>query len=57
MLRQFGIALPEGMRLQLKNIAAVAVHAQLPAFAKPGRRSTSRSPRWPTPRACAAAHC
>ena len=37
MLRQFGIALPEGMRLQLKNIAAVAVHAQLPAFAKPGQ--------------------
>ncbi|MBK8992101.1 MAG: flagellar basal body P-ring protein FlgI [Gammaproteobacteria bacterium] len=37
MLRQFGIALPEGMRLQLKNIAAVAVHAQLPPFAKPGQ--------------------
>jgi flagellar P-ring protein precursor FlgI len=37
MLRQFGIALPEGMRLQLKNVAAVAVHAQLPAFARPGQ--------------------
>ena len=37
MLRQFGIALPEGTRLQLKNVAAVAVHAQLPAFAKPGQ--------------------
>ncbi len=37
MLRQFGIALPEGVRLQLKNIAAVAVHGQLPAFAKPGQ--------------------
>jgi flagellar P-ring protein precursor FlgI len=37
MLRQFGIALPEGVRLQLKNIAAVAVHGQLPPFAKPGQ--------------------
>jgi flagellar P-ring protein FlgI len=37
MLKQFGIALPEGVRLQLKNVAAVAVHAQLPAFAKPGQ--------------------
>lgn len=37
MLRQFGIALPQGVRLQLKNIAAVAVHAQLPPFAKPGQ--------------------
>jgi flagellar P-ring protein precursor FlgI len=37
MLRQFGIALPEGTRLQLKNIAAVAVHAQLPPFASPGQ--------------------
>ncbi|MBP9032443.1 MAG: flagellar basal body P-ring protein FlgI [Pseudomonadales bacterium] len=37
MLRQFGIALPEGMRLQLKNVAAVSVHAQLPPFAKPGQ--------------------
>lgn len=37
MLRQFGIALPEGTRLQLKNIAAVSVHAKLPAFAKPGQ--------------------
>jgi len=37
MLRQFGIALPEGVRLQLKNVAAVAVHAALPPFAKPGQ--------------------
>ena len=37
MLRQFGIALPEGVRLQLKNIAGVAVHAQLPPFSKPGQ--------------------
>ena len=37
MLRQFGIALPEGTRLQLKNIAAVSVHAKLPPFAKTGQ--------------------
>jgi flagellar P-ring protein FlgI len=37
MLKQFGIALPEGVRLQLKNVAAVSVHAQLPPFIKPGQ--------------------
>lgn len=36
-LRQFGITLPEGQRYQLRNVAAVAVHAELPAFAKPGQ--------------------
>ena len=38
MLEQFGITVPEGMRFQLKNVAAVAIHAELPAFAKPGQR-------------------
>ena len=38
MLRQFGITVPEGTRFQLKNVAAVAVHAELPAFAKPGQQ-------------------
>jgi len=37
MLKQFGIAIPPGARMQLKNVAAVAVHAELPAFAKPGQ--------------------
>ena len=37
MLKQFGIAIPEGARMQLKNVAAVAVHAELPAFAKAGQ--------------------
>ncbi len=37
MLKQFGITIPEGARFQLKNVAAVAVHAELPAFAKPGQ--------------------
>lgn len=38
MLEQFGIAIPEGIRFQLKNVAAVAVHAELPPFSKPGQR-------------------
>jgi len=38
MLKQFGIAIPEGARMQLRNVAAVAIHAELPAFAKPGQR-------------------
>lgn len=37
MLRQFGILLPPDINPQLKNVAAVAVHADLPAFAKPGQ--------------------
>lgn len=37
MLRQFGIQLPQGKNLQLKNVAAVSVDAQLEAFAKPGQ--------------------
>jgi len=38
MIKQFGIAIPEGARLQLKNVAAVAVHTDLPAFSKPGQQ-------------------
>ena len=37
MLRQMGITLPPGLTFQLSNVAAVAVHGQLPAFSKPGR--------------------
>lgn len=37
MLRQFGIQLPPGQNIQLKNVAAVSVHAELAAFAKPGQ--------------------
>ncbi len=37
MLKQFGIAVPEGARMQMKNVAAVMVQAELPAFAKPGQ--------------------
>ncbi len=37
MLERLGVTLPPGTNLQLKNIAAVAVHAELPPFAKPGQ--------------------
>jgi len=37
MLSQLGVTLPSGVNPQLKNVAAVAVHATLPAFAKPGQ--------------------
>ena len=37
MLKQFGITTPEGARFQLKNVAAVAIHAEIPAFTKPGQ--------------------
>ena len=32
-----GVALPAGVNPQLKNVAAVAIHADLPAFVKPGQ--------------------
>jgi flagellar P-ring protein precursor FlgI len=38
MLERLGVNLPPGTDLQLKNIAAVAVHADLPPFAKPGQQ-------------------
>lgn len=37
MLTQFGIKPPPGGNVQLKNVAAVSIHAELPAFAKPGQ--------------------
>ena len=38
MMGQLGVNLPPGTSLQLKNVAAVAVTAELPAFAQPGQR-------------------
>ena len=38
MLQQMGITVPAGTTMQLKNIAAVMVTAQLPAFAQPGQQ-------------------
>ncbi|MBU2869983.1 flagellar basal body P-ring protein FlgI [Colwellia sp. E2M01] len=37
MLSNFGITMPESMKPKIKNVAAVAVHAQLDAFTKPGQ--------------------
>ena len=38
MLNRFGISLPANVNPQLKNVAAVSLHATLPAFAKPGQQ-------------------
>jgi flagellar P-ring protein precursor FlgI len=38
MLQQMGITVPAGTTMQLKNVAAVLVTAQLPAFAQPGQQ-------------------
>ncbi len=37
MLSQLGVTVPANVNPQLKNVAAVAVQADLPAFAKPGQ--------------------
>jgi flagellar P-ring protein precursor FlgI len=37
MLQQLGITVPPGTSMQLKNVAAVLVTAQLPPFAQPGQ--------------------
>ncbi len=37
LLKQLGVNIPPGIDPQLKNVAAVSVHADLPAFAKPGQ--------------------
>ena len=37
MLQQMGVSLPQGVGLQLKNVAAVMVTASLPPFAQPGQ--------------------
>ncbi|QOC21222.1 flagellar basal body P-ring protein FlgI [Wenzhouxiangella sp. AB-CW3] len=38
MLKQFGVTLPDNINPQLQNVAAVTIHAELPAFAKSGNR-------------------
>ncbi len=37
MLNELGVTIPPGVNPQLKNVAAVAIHAELPPFAKPGQ--------------------
>lgn len=38
MMEQFGIRIPPNVNPKLENVAAVSVHASLPAFAKPGQQ-------------------
>ncbi|HET8880571.1 MAG TPA: flagellar basal body P-ring protein FlgI [Solimonas sp.] len=38
MLAQLGVTVPPTVNPQLKNVAAVAIHADLPPFAKPGQQ-------------------
>src|SRR5690554_3078197 len=38
MLSQLGITVPEGTNMQLRNVAAVMVTADLPPFSRPGQR-------------------
>lgn len=38
MLQQMGVTLPAGTNMQLRNVAAVMVTANLPAFAQPGQQ-------------------
>ncbi len=38
LLQQMGVTVPPGTNTQLKNVAAVLVTAQLPAFAQPGQQ-------------------
>ena len=37
LLQQMGVTIPPGTSMQIKNVAAVMVTAQLPAFAQPGQ--------------------
>ena len=37
MLSNFGITMPTNLKPKIKNVAAVAVHAELPPFTKPGQ--------------------
>jgi len=37
MLAKLGVTLPANVNMQLKNVAAVMVHAELPPFARPGQ--------------------
>ncbi len=38
MLNNLGVTIPPNIQPNIKNVAAVALHAELPAFSKPGQR-------------------
>jgi flagellar P-ring protein precursor FlgI len=43
LLGELGVNVPPNVNPQLKNVAAVAIHAELPPFAKPASRSITVS--------------
>ncbi len=43
MLSNMGVVIPPNVNLQLKNVAAVSVHADLPPFIKPGQTGNAKS--------------
>jgi len=38
MLGELGVTIPPNIQMQSKNVAAVAIHAELPPFARPGQK-------------------
>ena len=46
MLQQMGVTLPPGTSMQLRNVAAVIVTAQLPPFARPGQAIDVNNGMW-----------
>lgn len=57
MMAQFGIKVPNGGNVQLKNVAAVSCTLSSRHLPNRGRRSISPYRRSATPRACVAAVC
>ena len=54
MLIRYGVTIPPNTNPQLKNVAAVTVHADLPPFAKPGQTIDITVSSIGNARACAA---
>ena len=52
MLNQLGVTIPANINPQVANVAAVAIHATLPAFAKPGQKIDVNVLRSVMPPAC-----
>lgn len=57
MLNNFGVAIPANVSPSSKNIAAVAIHADLPPFSKPGQPLISQFLPLAMPRACEGGAC
>ena len=57
MLNNFGIKVPDTLKRKIKDVAPVAVHADLPAFSKPGQTIDITVSAMAKPRVCAAVLC